>query len=311
MMISKGIVDLHHGEISVHSHGMGLGCTFTLSIPLSKPPANHIVDRSLAAARDLSAKGKNSVPTSPSPTSPTSSTVTRSHSLSITRSTSLTLPSAGPIDPKAEINAALEVAAHEVTLTPRWADFDASSLDPSMGPTLGPTLERGEGSEPLLMSRQLNVLVVDDSHLNRKMLVRLLKTENILCDEAVDGVSAVEKARERCRVCCGGADLADRASFNSEGNRVQGVVGVPDMYDAILMDFMMPNMDGPTATKAIRELGYRGVIIGVTGNALPSDIAHFIAHGADTVLTKPVNVTSLKDALRDIEVVPPGCIEKL
>ena len=38
------------------------------------------------------------------------------------------------------------------------------------------------------------------------------------------------------------------------------------------MDFMMPNMDGPTATKMIRESGYKGLIIGVTGTYIFTNI---------------------------------------
>ncbi len=33
----------------------------------------------------------------------------------------------------------------------------------------------------------------------------------------------------------------------------------------LLLLFLQPKMDGPTATKEIRELGYRGLILGVTG----------------------------------------------
>ena len=55
----------------------------------------------------------------------------------------------------------------------------------------------------------------------------------------------------------------------------------------------MPNMDGPTATREIRALGYNGVIIGLTGNAYPEDIESFINAGANRVLTKPVQIAEL------------------
>ena len=52
-------------------------------------------------------------------------------------------------------------------------------------------------------------------------------------------------------------------------------------------------MDGPSATEAIRSLGYRGPVVGVTGNAMQHDIDHFLSKGADRVLVKPVDVDAL------------------
>jgi len=58
-------------------------------------------------------------------------------------------------------------------------------------------------------------------------------------------------------------------------------------------------MHGPDAAAIMRkELKYSGVIIGVTGNALPEDIAKFIAKGANTVLTKPLTKAKLASALQ-------------
>ena len=69
-------------------------------------------------------------------------------------------------------------------------------------------------------------------------------------------------------------------------------------YSAILMDFVMPNMDGPTATKEIRSLGYTGLIFGVTGNTLVADIDYFIASGANQVLAKPLDMDVFDIAMR-------------
>ena len=53
---------------------------------------------------------------------------------------------------------------------------------------------------------------------------------------------------------------------------------------------MMPNIDGPTATKEIRSLGYTAPIFGVTGNTLDSDIDYFLDSGANKVLAKPLDI---------------------
>jgi CheY-like chemotaxis protein len=95
------------------------------------------------------------------------------------------------------------------------------------------------------------------------------------CIEAEDGVQAV--------------DLVMR-SLASDSNEI---------FDLILCDNVMPNMDGPTAAARMRELGYKGPIIGVTGNALPSDVEYFMSSGANAVLAKPLQIGTLKSFLRE------------
>ena len=48
-----------------------------------------------------------------------------------------------------------------------------------------------------------------------------------------------------------------------------------------------PVMDGPDATKAIRQLGYTRPIIGCTGNTLDMDLQRFKESGCDRVIGKP------------------------
>ena len=49
-------------------------------------------------------------------------------------------------------------------------------------------------------------------------------------------------------------------------------------------------MCGAEATRLIRQLGYKGLIVGVTGNSQQSDIDEFTAAGVDKVMTKPLDI---------------------
>ena len=44
------------------------------------------------------------------------------------------------------------------------------------------------------------------------------------------------------------------------------------LYDAVLTDFEMPVMNGPTSVKEMRLMGYKNKIFGVTGNGLAEQV---------------------------------------
>eukprot|EP01127_Copromyxa_protea_P009176 TRINITY_DN2145_c0_g1_i2.p1 TRINITY_DN2145_c0_g1~~TRINITY_DN2145_c0_g1_i2.p1 ORF type:complete len:149 (-),score=28.08 TRINITY_DN2145_c0_g1_i2:229-675(-) len=105
-----------------------------------------------------------------------------------------------------------------------------------------------------------NILVVDDNTLNRKTLSIYLAKQNLPCSEAEDGELAVNICRR-------------------------------ESIDSIIMDVKMPNMDGITATKMIRDIEReRGekpaVIIGLSGNQ--SYAKEAFEAGMDDFLTKPI-----------------------
>ena len=115
------------------------------------------------------------------------------------------------------------------------------------------------------------ILTVDDSILSRKMVRRLLSTDYGIV-EAEDGAIAVDKVKT-------------------------SLEGAGAVFDLILMDYQMPNMDGPTAISRIRALGFAGPIIGLTGNALECDRITLLSAGANNVLTKPVDPEELEKVI--------------
>jgi CheY-like chemotaxis protein len=68
-------------------------------------------------------------------------------------------------------------------------------------------------------------------------------------------------------------------------------------FDLVLMDVMMPNMDGMAALSAIRELEARGrahlPVIMATSHDLPGDRERFIEMGADGYVAKPIHIDQL------------------
>ena len=118
------------------------------------------------------------------------------------------------------------------------------------------------------------ILLAEDNELNREIAAFLLKDEGISVTEAEDGQQAVE---------C--------------------FLKMPEgYYDAVLMDIMMPVMDGYQATREIRGSGKKDAemipIIAMTANAFAEDKRKTMEAGMDAHLSKPINVPELMDTIR-------------
>jgi CheY-like chemotaxis protein len=105
---------------------------------------------------------------------------------------------------------------------------------------------------------------------NLKMVGMLMKRLGCKCVTAANGADALEMVKSK---------------------------GGIDAFEFVLMDNYMPVMDGSTACKKLRELGFTRPIIGLTGHVLGEDMTTFKEAGANAVLTKPLDVSELKSIL--------------
>jgi CheY-like chemotaxis protein len=108
------------------------------------------------------------------------------------------------------------------------------------------------------------VLLAEDEPVNRELTAELLREVGLEVELAEDGAIAVERVRER-------------------------------RYDLVLMDMQMPRLDGPDATRALRQLPQaRGLpVVALTANAFAQDRARCLEAGMDDFIAKPVDPDQL------------------
>jgi CheY-like chemotaxis protein len=115
--------------------------------------------------------------------------------------------------------------------------------------------------------RDARILLVEDNPTNRLVASAMLKKLGYVhIDIAEDGEAALEKV--------------------ASGH-----------YDLILMDCLMPNMDGYTATRELRRRGITQPILAITANVMPEDAELCLAAGMNAHLHKPINLRALAEAL--------------
>ncbi len=117
-------------------------------------------------------------------------------------------------------------------------------------------------------TQNLRILLAEDNRVNALVAKGFCEKLGHAVDVAETGLVAVEKARD-------------------------------NDYDLILMDNHMPEMNGVEATRFIREkLGVKTLLFAYTADVFREAHDHFIAAGADHVLTKPLQRESFADALK-------------
>ena len=134
--------------------------------------------------------------------------------------------------------------------------------------TLGPSKETNAGAVPLApdpSSTAVRILVVEDNHVNQKVVTAVLRKRGFSIELANDGQEALNKLE----TCAG--------------------------FDLVLMDVQMPVLDGLEATRLIRKQArWNGLpIIAMTAHAMTGDKERCLEAGMNGYISKPVHPSLL------------------
>ena len=354
LFITKGIVDLHGGNILVFSEGEDKGTTFRLELPMRKCrevikplPDNGAKLSTSSKSISLSTQLTTTLQRQFSTFLGGNTTATQSDnrkvfhdwnfkedltSVTIKTSVSTARESENNVDSTSNFNSNNQMGnnvmdfnamdtipelshSHSVSDIDNHHDRDVKSdkmmtIEPLTAFTFSSrstdipyltttsTSTHAVVTQPMIQEeqRKLNLLIVDDSPMNRKMLRHLLEAKGHICDEAVDGEVALNMMKQLL--------VKEEDNDNKVDHHRKDVSKYNKFkYDAILMDYMMPRMNGPTSTKEIRVLGYQGLILGVTGNAMDEDQNIFMKAGATKVFPKPLELNLIFETFQGIQCV--------
>lgn len=123
--------------------------------------------------------------------------------------------------------------------------------------------------------KDIHILIAEDNDLNAEIVTELLETQGAVVDRAENGREAVDKLRH----------------------------SRPGAFDVILMDIMMPEMNGLEAAVAIRALDHPDAgeipIIAMTANAFREDEEASIKAGMTGFIPKPIDLSVLDKKIHD------------
>ncbi len=137
-----------------------------------------------------------------------------------------------------------------------WFDLPLREV---VAPSVGPLQK---GASHASADRALRFLVVDDHPMNRLLMRQILQNtwKHCVLVEAENGIKALQALKTQA-------------------------------FDVVLMDMVMPEMDGIEATHNLRMAlpapACQTPVLGLTANVNPQDLARFQAAGVNTVLLKP------------------------
>jgi CheY-like chemotaxis protein len=118
------------------------------------------------------------------------------------------------------------------------------------------------------MKEPANILVVDDNKDLLNTFTLILKRKGFIVDTAEDGLNAIEKFKK-------------------------------NHFDLVLMDVVMPNMNGMDAFHKMLEIDTRAKIILLTAYCEEDQLKRAVSQGAYRALYKPVNIAKLMELITE------------